>query len=534
LQVRIVKAWQEGRRRKVKALQRILARSLSGKALAVRRVTDNQGKWTAGVDRETWLTPEAKSKAMLSLRRRGYKPRPLRRVYIPKSNGKMRPLGIPTMKDRAMQALYSLALQPVAECTADQNSFGFRPKRSTADALMKCRNVFAGRGMAEWVLEGDIKSCFDNISHDWLLTHVPMDRAILKKWLKTGFIESQTLWPTEAGTPQGGIISPTLANLALDGLEAELRKRFQRPDKVHLARYCDDFIVSGSSKEMLENEVRPLVEEFLKVRSMELSPQKTSITHIEQGFDFLGWNVRRYNGKLLIKPSKQSVRTFLAKVRALVKANATAPQAALIGRLNPLIRGWANYHRCMVASATFAKAQEQIWRKLWQWAKRRRPNKGRRWIARRYWTLGSSPQWMFATQERKRDGTRKWIRLENLAAISIRRHTKIRAGANPFDPKWEAYFEERDQRLMRGLLGGRLMTLWRRQSGKCPMCRQLVSVDTGWHVHHVVWRVHGGSDRLDNLALLHPVCHRQVHSLQLEVPRPGALAAPLKGLSRMR
>jgi RNA-directed DNA polymerase len=208
LQVRIVKAWQEGRRRKVKALQRILVRSLSGKALAVRRVTDNQGKWTAGVDRETWLTPEAKSKAMLSLRRRGYKPRPLRRVYIPKSNGKMRPLGIPTMKDRAMQALYSLALQPVAECTADQNSFGFRPKRSTADALMKCRTVFVGRGMAEWVLEGDIKSCFDNISHDWLLTHVPMDRAILKKWLKAGFIESQTLWPTEAGTPQGRIITP--------------------------------------------------------------------------------------------------------------------------------------------------------------------------------------------------------------------------------------------------------------------------------------------------------------------------------------
>jgi RNA-directed DNA polymerase len=207
------------------------------------------------------------------------------------------------MKDRAMQALHLLVLQPIAECTADQNSFGFRPKRSTADAMMKCQNVFAGRGaMAEWVLVADIKSCFDNISHDWLLAHAPMDTGIARKWLKAGFIESKTLWPSEAGTPQGGIISPTLANIALDGLEPELRKRFRLPDKVHLARYCDDFIISGRSKDLLENEVKPLVVEFLKARGLELSPEKTSITHIEQGFDFLGWNVRRYDGKLLIKP----------------------------------------------------------------------------------------------------------------------------------------------------------------------------------------------------------------------------------------
>jgi RNA-directed DNA polymerase len=182
--VRIVKAWQEGRRRKARALQRMLIRSLSGKALAVRRVTENQGKRTPGVDRETWPTPEAKSKAMLSLTRRGYQPRPLRRVYIPKSNGKMRPLGIPTMKDRAMQALYLLALEPIAECTADPNSYGFRPKRSAADAMVRCQLIFAGAERAQWVLEGDIKACFDNISHDWLIAHVPVDKAILRKWLK--------------------------------------------------------------------------------------------------------------------------------------------------------------------------------------------------------------------------------------------------------------------------------------------------------------------------------------------------------------
>jgi len=214
----------------------MLTRSLSGKALAVKRVTENQGKKTPGVDGETWSTPETKSRAMLSLTRRRYQPRPLKRVYIPKSNGKMRPLGIPTMRDRAMQALHLLALEPIAECTADRNSYGFRPKRSAADAIGQCFINFERDDRAPWVLEGDIKGCFDNISHDWLIANVPMDSAVLRKWLKAGFIEKQTRWPTEAGTPQGGIISPVLANIALDGLEARLREKFRRKtDKVHLA-----------------------------------------------------------------------------------------------------------------------------------------------------------------------------------------------------------------------------------------------------------------------------------------------------------
>lgn len=258
LQVRIVKAWQEGRRRKAKALQRMLTRSLSGKALAVKRVTENQGKRTPGVDGETWSTPDSKSKAVLSLRRRRYQPRPLRRVYIPKRNGRMRPLGIPTMRDRAMQALYLLALEPIAECTADRNSFGFRPKRSAADAIAQCFIDFERDDRAPWILEADIKGCFDNISHDWLIARVHMDSAVLRKWLKAGFIEDRTLWPTEAGTPQGGIISPVLANMTLDGLEAELRRRFEQPAKVNVVRYADDFIITGRSKELLENEVKPV------------------------------------------------------------------------------------------------------------------------------------------------------------------------------------------------------------------------------------------------------------------------------------
>jgi RNA-directed DNA polymerase len=203
----------------------------------------------------------------------------------------MRPLGIPTMKDRAMQALHLLALEPIAECTADPNSYGFRTKRSAQDAMMECQILFNQPRSAQWILEGDIRGCFDNISHDWLLTHVPMDKVILRKWLKAGFVEGRRLWPTKAGTPQGGIISPALANIALDGLELELRKRFRQLDKVHVVRYADDFIVTASSKELLENEVEPLVTDFLKTRGLELSPEKTSITHVDDGFDFLGWNV---------------------------------------------------------------------------------------------------------------------------------------------------------------------------------------------------------------------------------------------------
>ncbi|MBG4648514.1 group II intron reverse transcriptase/maturase, partial [Pseudomonas aeruginosa] len=342
LQARIVKATREGKHGKVKALQWILTHSFSGKALAVRRVTENQGKKTPGVDGITWSTPEAKSQAMLSIKRRGYRPQPLKRVYIPKTNGKMRPLGIPTMKDRAMQALYLLALEPVAETTADGRSFGFRPERSTADAIEQCFTTLSKKVAPQWILEGDIKGCFDNISHDWLMGHVPTDREILRKWLKAGYMEDRQLFPTEAGTPQGGIISPTLANLVLDGLEAKLdaafgRKRYangvQTRLMVNYVRYADDFIVTGRSKELLEQEVMPIIKDFMQERGLTLSPEKTKITHIDDGFDFLGQNVRKYNGKLLIKPSKANVATFLEKVRSAVKGNKALDQPRLIRML---------------------------------------------------------------------------------------------------------------------------------------------------------------------------------------------------------
>lgn len=382
LQARIVKATREGRWNKAKALQRLLTCSFSGKALAVKRVTDNQGKRTAGVDGVIWTSPTSKHKAIGTLRRRGYQPQPLRRVHIPKANGKLRPLGIPTMKDRAMQALYLLALAPVAETTGDRNSYGFRPGRSTADAVGQSFIMLSRKGSATWVLEGDIRGCFDNISHEWLLRHVPTDKEVLHKWLKAGFLENRTLFPTEAGTPQGGIISPTLANLALDGLERLLTEKFsaQRTPglKVHLIRYADDFIITGSTKELLANEVRPLVEQFLRDRGLQLSPEKTCVTSIEQGFDFLGQNLRKYGGKLLIRPSKKNTHTFLEKVRQLIRQNRGFSQTDLIRQLNPVIRGWANFHRHVVAKETFKKVEWALWYSLWRWARRRHSGKGSR------------------------------------------------------------------------------------------------------------------------------------------------------------
>ena len=272
LQARIVKATQEKRWGKVRALQHLLTHSFGGKVLAVKQVTENSGKRTPGVDRVVWNTPAKKEAAVQALKQRSYQPLPLRRLYIPKSNGKMRPLGIPTMKDRAMQALYLLALDPVAESTADLNSYGFRRERSTADAIAQCFIVLGTNQSSQWILEGDIKACFDQISHDWMLAHVPMDNAILRRWLKAGFIDKNTLHPTEAGTPQGGIASPALANLTLDGLERVLRERFPklgqgRSALVNIVRYADDFIITGRTKELLESEVKPLVIEFFKARA---------------------------------------------------------------------------------------------------------------------------------------------------------------------------------------------------------------------------------------------------------------------------
>ena len=526
LQARIVKAVQEGKWRKVRALQRLLTHSLSGKALAVRRVIENRGKKTPGVDGEIWNTPKKKAEAISRLKQRGYKPLPLRRIYIPKSNGKKRPISIPAMGDRAMQALYLLALDPVAETQADGNSYGFRLNRSTADAVKQCFNVLFRDYAAQWILEADVRSCFDKISHNWLLDNIPMNKTILRKWLKAGFIEGNSFYHTEEGTPQGGTISPALCNFTLDGLEKELSAAFgpktsrqAKKAKVNLIRLADDFVVTGSSRELLEHQCIPLIEEFLKARGLELSQEKTRITHIAEGFDFLGQNIRKYKGKLLIKPSKKNVKTFLGKVRETVKGNKQAKAGNLIALLNPLIRGWANYHRHVSSKRTYVAIDDAIFKLLWQWARRRHPRKTLWWIKEKYFKSVKDRNWVFSGETTDN----RELQLVRAADVAIKRHIKIRGDANPYDPEDECYF---DQRLrMKWLMGekgvGKLRRLWLQQAGICPLCQQKLTNKAECELHHIVRRVDGGSDNLANLVLLHPNCHQQVRNRGISVAKPG-------------
>lgn len=464
LQRRIVKAVKECRHNKVKSLQWLLTHSLSAKLLAVKRVTENRGRFTAGVDGVTWKTPLQKLNAAKSLQRRGYQAKPLKRVYIPKKNGKKRPLGIPTMYDRAMQALHLLALDPVSETKADNCSYGFRPRRSCADAVARCFIHLSRENSASWILEGDIKGCFDHISHQWMLDNIPMDKMILEQWLHAGFIDNKRLFPTKEGTPQGGIISPTLANMVLDGMEqvindtvgVSFRKngwQHINKHKVHLVRYADDFIVTGNSKEILENTILPVIRQFLEERGLQLSEEKTMITSIFKGVNFLGQNIRKYeNGKLLIKPSKDSFRSITSTIKDVVKKNRATSPDRLIQQLNPIIRGWSNYHRHVCASKHFSKLDMIVWNTIWKWACKRHPNKGRVWIKKKYFISNSESNWVFSGK----DKSGKSCNLIKAYQITVLRHRLINGKANPYDPDWEKYFVSRKRIRMAKLPNNRL------------------------------------------------------------------------------
>jgi len=514
LQTRIVKAMQAGKWHKVRSLQRLLVRSMSGKALAVRRVTENQGKRTAGIDGVTWNTPVQKEQGMQRLGVKPYQAEPLRRIYIPKSNGKRRPLGIPTMQDRAEQALHLLALAPVAETVGDSHSYGFRTLRTTQDAIAQCFNALSRRTSAKWILEADIAACFDNIDHQWLMKHIPTDKVRLRQWLKAGYVQENSRFPTEKGTPQGGIISPTLANMALDGLQ-ELIKQKLPNCKVNFIRYADDFIITAHDRETLEHHIIPLVRSFLQERGLTLSQEKTVITHIEQGFDFLGKNIRKYNGKLLIKPSKKSTQALLEKVRTIIKKEGRQLSVfGLIRKLNPIIRGWANYHRHDASRQTFKYIDFRIGQMLKRWAKRRHPNKSNSWIRKRYFKPHHTDRFQFQQPSSQSDSS-KPLKLLKAVDVKIQRYVKVRHLVNPYDKEWEIYSEQRLFKRTRLAISHKPLfhKLWQRQKALCLLCHQLLSFESNqaWEVHHIIHKTNGGTDDIDNLALLHPNCHRQVH-----------------------
>lgn len=355
LQIRIVKAVQENKWRLVRRLQYLITHSFYGKALAVKRVISNKGKNTPGIDGKVWKTDKEKMDAIITLQTNGYRASALRRIYIEKSGKKeKRPLGIPTMKDRAMQAVQLLGLEPVAETLADTVSFGFRKYRGAQDAMEYGFSILCRKDSPQWILEGDIKGCFDNISHKWIEENIPMDVKILKQFMKCGNVYDKELYPTTDGTPQGGIISPTLANMTLDGMENLIKRKYwsntkgtisvkNNDKKVHLIKYADDFIVTASDRETLED-IKDMLEIFLGERGLILSEEKTKLTSIHEGFDFLGWNFRKYNGKLIIKPSNKSINRIKRTISEVIKRNKTSTQENLIYQLNQIIRGWAEYH----------------------------------------------------------------------------------------------------------------------------------------------------------------------------------------------
>ncbi|WP_286680081.1 group II intron reverse transcriptase/maturase [Tepidanaerobacter sp. EBM-49] len=449
LQTRIAKATANGDRNKAKRLQYLLTHSFSAKAYAVRKVTTNKGKNTSGVDKKLWSTSAFKMKAVLSLTDKHYRAKPLKRVYIAKKGkNKKRPLGIPTMYDRAMQTLYALALESIAETKADTISFGFRRGRSAKDACEQIFYVLARKCSPTWILEGDIKGCFDNINHEWLQYNIPMDKRIMKQFLKSGFIYEGKLFPTEIGSPQGGALSSLYANMTLDGLEKVIQDKYHRNSKgniashyraktkVNLVRYADDFIITVNSKETAE-ELKCVVSKFLESRGPKLSEERTMITHINDGFDFLGWTFRKFKVKIIVKPSKSSIKSLIRKFSTIIlKEGKASTQSDLIRRLNQVIRDWTNYHKHVVANQAFSYVNNILYRLLYLWAKHRHPGKSKWWRLNRYWHVKDGKPWVFVTDD---------YTLINLRRIKIVRHPKLQISKTPFLDK--KYFIKRRMKL---------------------------------------------------------------------------------------
>jgi RNA-directed DNA polymerase len=397
LQDRIYRAAAAGNGKQVKNLQKLLVRSVSAKRLAVRRVTQqNAGRNTPGVDGVVCRTPESRSWLTAGLSLKGYRPQPVRRVHIPKPDGRRRPLGIPTVRDRAMQMLVKLALEPEWETRFEANSYGFRPGRCTMDAIVALHATLAPAGASDWMLDADISGCFDNIGHDPLLARLPVFTTTIRRWLKAGTVELGAWSPATAGTPQGGPLSPLLANVALDGMERlfgaeDAQGRYVRPSLrrgpnrgVGLIRYADDLVVTAPTREVLLTYVVPKLTAFLGERGLQLSEAKTRIVHVDEGFNFLGFTVRRYEGVVLTRPQKEKVVRHLRTIHDYLRRHRQATPSQIIGDLGPIIRGWATYYRHGASKHTFHSADHHIRAKLWRWAKRRHPTKTAAWIGSKY------------------------------------------------------------------------------------------------------------------------------------------------------
>jgi len=509
LQKRIYRATQQGNKRLVRKLQGLMTRSWSAKMIAVRQVTQqNKGKKTAGVDGITALKPSERQPLVKQLRvEKGKKVKPTRRVWIPKpGRDEKRPLGIPTMHDRALQGVVKMALEPEWEAVFETNSYGFRPGRGCHDAIAAI--YLSIKQKAKWVLDADIARCFDKINHKALLrklNNTSPIRSIIRGWLKAGVMDQGVFQPTEAGTPQGGVISPVLANIALHGLEAEVKRAFQK-QAITVVRYADDFVVLNESREVIER-AKEVIQKWLTEVGLELKAEKTRISHTldgeKPGFDFLGFNVRQYKVgryhsgknthgnllgfKTLIKPSQKAIEKHKEKLRSVVKSHRALPQVALIAKLNPIIRGWCNYYRTAVSKEVFGEMDEYLWELTWKWAERRHPRKTNRWVAKKYWKPEKDRQWNF--KGKLRDGTEVW--LTRHAETEIIRHVKVKGKASPMDGNL-VYWSKRLRKSPD--VSTRVIKLLKKQGGKCERCGLTFRDGDKWEVDHVLPTSLGGKD----------------------------------------